>query len=88
MYICIDSLLVALIFKDWFFKARFFRRGWIVLVLGCFGPPRISSYIIVYDILYIYNFILHRILLYNIRFIAFFRVRFVRGGWIVLVLGC
>ena len=45
MYICIyvDSLVVALIFKVWFFKARFFRRGWIVLVLGCFGPPRISK---------------------------------------------
>ena len=41
MYICIyvDSLLVALIFKVGFFKARFFRRGWIVLVLGRFGPP-------------------------------------------------
>ena len=40
MYICIyvDSLLVALIFKVGFFKARFFRRGWIVLVLGGFGP--------------------------------------------------
>ena len=41
MYICIyvDSLLVALIFKVCFFRARFFRRGWIVLVLGRFGPP-------------------------------------------------
>ena len=41
MYICIyvDSLLVALILKVGFFRARFFRRGWIVLVLGCFGPP-------------------------------------------------
>ena len=41
MYICIyvDSLLVALILKGGFFRARFFRRGWIVLVLGGFGPP-------------------------------------------------
>ena len=41
MYICIyvDSLLVALIFKVWFFRARFFRRGRIVLVVGRFGPP-------------------------------------------------
>ena len=39
MYICIyvDSLLVALIIKVGFFRARFFRRGWIVLVLGGFG---------------------------------------------------
>ena len=42
MYICIyvDSLLVALILKAGFFRARFFRRGWIVLVLGRFGPPK------------------------------------------------
>ena len=42
MYICIyvDSLLVALIFKVGFFRASFFRRGWIVLVLGRFGPPK------------------------------------------------
>ena len=49
LYICIhvymskciyvDSLLVALILTVQFFRARFFRRGWIVLVLGRFGPP-------------------------------------------------
>ena len=41
MYICVyvDSLLVALILKVGFFRARFFRRGWIVWVLGGFGPP-------------------------------------------------
>ena len=41
VYVCIyvDSLLVALIFKVWFFRAGFFRRGWIVWVLGRFGPP-------------------------------------------------
>ncbi len=37
--IYVDSLLVALILNVGFFRARFFRRGWIVLVLGRFGPP-------------------------------------------------
>ena len=44
MYICIlciyvDSLVVALILKVGFFRARFFGRGWIVLVSARFGPP-------------------------------------------------
>ncbi len=39
MYICIyvDLLLVALIIEVGFCRARCFRTGWIVLVLGCFG---------------------------------------------------
>ena len=42
MYTCIyvDSVLVALILKVGFFRAWFFRRGWIVLVSGRFGPPK------------------------------------------------
>ena len=35
----VDLLLVVLIFIVRFLRARFFRRGWIVLFLGRFGPP-------------------------------------------------